>query len=211
MKLASGILITHQSDETLAELQSQSTEALFTIIRSEDDKGKAKEFLVEHAQEAIAKAYIASESLNYLVLIAPKFSEIAQNRLLKIIEEPPKNKHFILITQSKSALLPTIQSRLPVTVLHDAENEETLALDIHDLNLQKVYDFTQKHKSLSAVECRVLVEKIALSVMKSGSYEVDESLLKLFSNAIEVLDMGSPTSFVLNTLLLKLLAKKRKA
>lgn len=210
MKLASGIIITHQNEETLSQLEAQRSNESFTIIRSQDEKGNPKEFLVEHAQEAIAKAYIASEGINYLILIAPKFSEIAQNRLLKIIEEPPKNKRFILMTESKSALLPTIQSRLPVTVLHDAEEEEVLELDIDNLNLQLAYDFTQKHKALSATECRVLVEKISLAVMKSGKYEIDESLLKLFSNAIEVLDMGSPTSFVLNTLLLKLLAKKRK-
>jgi len=210
MQLASGIFVTHQSEETLAELESLRKNELFTIIRSEDDKGKAKEFLVEHAQEAIAKAYIASETLNYIILIAPKFSDIAQNRLLKIIEEPPKNKHFILITESKSALLPTIQSRLPINVLHDVGEEDKLTLDIANLNLQIVYDFTQQHKSLSSTECRVLIEKISLEVMKSGKYEIDASLLNLFSKTIEALDVGSPTSFVLNTLLLKLLVKKKR-
>ena len=123
MQLASGIIITQQMDETLEALNALRTRENFTIIKSEDDKGKAKEFLVEHAQEAIAKAYIASDVLNYIILIAPKFSEISQNRLLKLLEEPPRNKAFILITQSKSALLDTIQSRLSVTVLNDAQNQ----------------------------------------------------------------------------------------
>ena len=123
MRLASAIIVTQQADAVLAELESQKTTELFTLIQSQDDKGKAKEFLVEHAQQAIAKAYVASEYLNCIILIAPKFSDVAQNRLLKVIEEPPKNKAFILITESKSALLDTIQSRLPVTVLHDAKEE----------------------------------------------------------------------------------------
>jgi len=46
--------------------------------------------------------------------------------------------------------------------------------------------------------------------MKSGKYHLDESTLKLFSDTIKALDMGSPTSFILNTVLLKLLAKKRR-
>ncbi len=210
MTLASGIIITHQAEAILNELEEQRTTESFTIIKSEDDKGKPKEFLVEHAQKAIEKAYVASENLNYIILVAPKFSDIAQNRLLKIIEEPPKNKAFIIITESKSALLDTIQSRLPVTVLHDSSSEEELSLNLENLNLARVYEFVQEHSRISAVECKVLVEKISLGAMKSQKYNLDESTLKLFSDCIKALDMGSPTMFILNTLLLKLLARKKR-
>ncbi len=210
MTLASGIIITHQPQAILEELESQRTTERFTIIKSEDDKGKPKEFLVEHAQKAIEKAYIASENLNYIILVAPKFSDIAQNRLLKVIEEPPRNKAFIIITESKSALLDTIQSRLPVTVLHDNGSEEQLNLDLENLNLARVYEFVQEHSRISAVECKVLVEKISLGAMRSQKYNLDEATLKLFSDCIKALDMGSPTMFVLNTLLLKLLAMKKR-
>ena len=210
MNLVSGIIVTHQAQAILSELEAQRTTESFTIIKSEDDKGKPKEFLVEHAQKAIAKAYIASENLNYIILIAPKFSDVSQNRLLKVIEEPPRNKAFIIITESKSALLDTIQSRLPVTVLHDNSSEEQLSLDLENLNLARVYEFAQKHSRISAVECKVLVEKISLGAMKSQKYNFDASTLKLFSDCIKALDMGSPTMFVLNTLLLKLLARKKR-
>jgi len=210
MKLASGIIITQQAEAVLEELKSLQSNELFTLIKSEDDKGKAKEFLVEHAQEAIAKAYVASEHLNYIILIAPRFSEIAQNRLLKLLEEPPKNKAFILITESKSALLDTIQSRLPVTVLNDAVSSEALNLDIANLNLAKVYEFIQKNSRTSAVECKTLVETISLMAMKSGKYNLDAETLKLFSDSIKALEVGSPTSFILNGLLLKLLARKKR-
>jgi DNA polymerase-3 subunit delta' len=210
MHLASGIFITYQPNKLVKELESKRHQELFTIIRSLDSKENPKEFLVEHAQEAISKAYIASENLNYIILIAPKFSEIAQNRLLKILEEPPKNKAFILITQSKSALLDTIQSRLPVTVLSDRGEAEAFTLDIDNLNLAKVYEFVQENSRISAVECKILVEKISLSAMKSGKYHLDESTLKLFSDTIKALDVGSPTSFILNVLLLKLLARKKR-
>lgn len=210
MNLASGIFITQNAEKVLNALETQRTSELFTVIRSEDEKGKPKEFLVEHAQETIAKAYVASENLHYIILIAPKFSDVAQNRLLKILEEPPKNKAFILITESKSALLQTIQSRLPVTVMHDNIAEETFVLDLENLNLAKVYAFIQENRRISTAECRVLVEKIALHAMKSERYNVDESTLKVFSNTVHALDVGSPVTFVLNTLLLKLLAKKIK-
>ena len=209
MLLSSGIIITHQPEKIMAKLEAQRTNELFTVIRSLDTKDKPKEFLVEHAQEAIAKAYIASEELNYIILIAPRFSDIAQNRLLKVIEEPPKNKAFILITESKSAILDTIQSRMPVVVLSDIQDEKSFGLDIDNLNLSKVYEFVQKNSKVSTAECKVLVEKISLNAMKSQKYNLDEGTLKLFSDAIKALDIGSPVTFILNTLLLKLLAKKR--
>lgn len=210
MTLSAGIFISYQADRVLEQLEAYKTTEFFTIIRSEDDKGKPKEFLVEHAQEAIAKAYITSENLNYIILIAPKFSDVSQNRLLKILEEPPPNKAFILITESKSALLDTIQSRLPITVLHDNNNhEESLSLDIENLNLSKVYAFIQNNNRISTAQCKRLVAQISLEAMKSGKYHLDESTLKVFSDAIKALDVGSPVSFILNTLLLKLLVKKR--
>ena len=210
MTLASGIIITYQAQAILDELKAQRTTESFTIIKSEDDKGKPKEFLVEHAQKAIEKAYVASENLNYIILVAPKFSDIAQNRLLKVIEEPPRNKAFIIITESKSALLDTIKSRLPVTILHDNSLEEQLSLDLENLNLSRAYEFVQEHSKVSAVECKDLVEKISLDAMRSQKYNLDGSTLKLFSDSIKALDVGSPTTFILNTLLLKLLAQKIK-
>jgi len=210
MRLASGIIITQQSEDVVAQLESKRTTELFTFISNRDDKGKTKEFLVEQAQEAIAKAYIASENLNYIILIAPRFSEIAQNRLLKLLEEPPKNKAFILITESKSALLDTILSRMPVTILHDSEEAKAFSLDLENLNLSKVYQFIQENNRISAVECKVLIEKISLGVMKSGKFRLDKTTLEMFSNAIKALEVGSPSSFVLSGILLKLLSVRRK-
>ena len=208
MRLSCGIIITHKPDEVLASLETLRSDEIFTIIKSEDDKGNPKEFQVLHAKETIAKAFVASEVLNYIILVAPSFSEVVQNRLLKILEEPPKNKEFIIITESKSAILDTIKSRMPITVLHDAKLEELFTLDIANLNLAKVYDFIQENSRVSSVECKKIVEKISILSMKSGKDNLDEITLKIFSDSVKALDMGSPTSFVLNTVLLKLLAQK---
>jgi len=204
MRLESGVIVTNEPQKTLESLLSLKTDEVFTIIETQ-----AKEFLIEHATRAIEKAFVATDVNNYIILIAPRFSDISQNRLLKIIEEPPKNKYFILITESKSSILPTIKSRLPITVLHDNKNREIFKLDIDNLNLAKVYKFVQENNRLSSIECRVLVEQIAKIAIKSERYNLDESLLKVFSNSIRALEVGSPTSFILNTVLIKLLAKKR--
>ena len=210
MRLASGIIISKKPDEVLATLEQLRTDEIFTIIKSQDDKGNLKEFLVEHAKETIAKAFVASDKLNYIILIATSFSDIVQNRLLKILEEPPKNKAFIIITESKSAILDTIKSRMPITLFNDSKSEENLTLDIENLTLAKVYAFMQDNSRLSVVECKKIVERVSILAMRSGKYNLDEATLKIFSNSIKALDMGSPTSFILNVILMKLLTQKRR-
>ena len=205
MRLISGIIVTENPKEVLEQLEQLKTTELFTVIDTEE-----KDFLVEHANETIAKAYIATEVTNYIILMAPRFSVIAQNRLRKILEEPPRNKEFILITQSKSSLLDTLKSRLSVTLLHDAKEEEALDLDIINLNLAKVYEFVQAKSRISTSEAKKMVEQIILSAIKSKKYHLDEATLKIFTDSIKALEVGSPTPFILNVVLLKLLAKKRR-
>ncbi len=211
MLLSSGIIITQQIEDTILQLEQERTVEKFTIIKNEDSKGNLKEFLVEQAKEAIEKAYISSENLNYIILVAPRFSEIAQNRLLKLLEEPPRNKEFILITQSKSALLDTIQSRMPIRVLDDKKESKNLSLDLKNLNLEMVYEFVrERNKKMTTVECKLLIEQISLEAMKSKSFKMDKSTLDIFSKSIKALEVGSPTTFILSGLLLKLLAKKKR-
>ena len=72
----------------------------------------AEDFLLENAKEVAAEAYIAESEPKLLVLGAKNFRVEAQNSLLKIIEEPPKNIFFIIACESKNMLLPTVRSRL---------------------------------------------------------------------------------------------------
>jgi len=49
----------------------------------------------------------------------------AQNAFLKLLEEPGKNTHFILLTHSVSKLLPTIRSRVQVTEINPITAEQS--------------------------------------------------------------------------------------
>lgn len=200
-----GIYITKDSGSLLLELESKRTDESFYIIDT-----ASKEFLLEHACEAIAKAYIASSELMIIILIAPRFSVIAQNKLLKIIEEPPPNKAFILITESKDAILPTIKSRLPMFNIKSNIQDDEFELDLNHLLLENVFAFISKHQKTSHKDAKILVQKIAKNAIKSQKFEMNSELLELFSKSIFALDVGSPVGFVLTTLLLKLLSQKRR-
>ncbi len=205
MTLTSQVIISSDLDATIALLETEKTSERIVKILEEE-----KAFSVTDAKEVISKAYMASEETTVIILAAKVFSPIVQNKLLKIIEEPPKNKEFILITQSKSTILDTIRSRLPITILSEDKEEKVLGLELAQLSLSSVYEFIQEHKRTNAKEMTIIVERIAKEAMVSGGYNLDEKTLSLFSECYVALDMGSPPQFVLNTLLLKLLARKKR-
>ncbi len=170
-----------------------------------------KNFLLSDAKLAIEKAYMASEVETIIILAAKEFSTEVQNKLLKVIEEPPPRVSFILIVSSKAALLPTVRSRLPIEVLREKQEREVFELDMAHLDLASVYAFVQKYKRLiDKAAAKSLVEKISSEAMKSQRFDLDQKTLQLFHNAFKALDMGSPPQFVFTTLLLKLLAKKKR-
>jgi DNA polymerase-3 subunit delta' len=230
MTLTSQVIITSQIENTILELEKlRRSEHIVEIIspaislklidRREEEMSdphiqrivtEKEIFSVSDAKVVIEKAYMASEAQTVLMLVATAFSTIVQNKLLKVIEEPPKNKIFLLITESKSTILPTIKSRLPIVVLSKVKDEVALDLDMKQLSLATVYDFTQKHKRTDGKSMKRMVERISREAIASQSYDLDEASLSLFSNAFLALDVGSPPQFVLNTLLLKLLARKKR-
>ena len=55
-----------------------------------------------------------------------KISTLAQNKLLKTLEEPPKNVYFILCTKNAMATLPTIMSRCQKIYLPKYDDEKIL-------------------------------------------------------------------------------------
>lgn len=204
MRLVSQVIISSNIDDMVIQLEALQQNERFVKIIKEDN------FLVEDAKLAIEKAYIASDETTVIILAAKTFSPVVQNKLLKVIEEPPPKKEFILITPSKATILDTIRSRLPITVRDSSSEEEALELDIAQLSLATVYEFVQTHKRTDAKVMKRLVERISKEAICSQAYSLDEKTLDLFSNAFIALDVGSPPPFVLNTLLLKLLARKKR-
>ena len=229
MRLNSQVVVTTQMRQTIKMFENLRTdETIIKIISPSIDTLESTDethpvdtfvhkivteketFSVLDAKTAIEKAYMASEENTIILLAAKTFSPLVQNKLLKVIEEPPTNKEFILLTESKSTILDTIRSRLPITVLSEHKEEEDLGLDVATLSLGSVYEFVQTHKRTDSKKMTLLVENIVKEVLASQKFDIDEKTLTLFSNSYVALDMGSPPQFVLNALLLKLLARKKR-
>lgn len=69
---------------------------------------------VDEAEEIVKSLSLKSYEGGYKIMIiwmAEKMNTAASNKLLKLIEEPPKNTVFLLVTEQEDQILTTIKSR----------------------------------------------------------------------------------------------------
>ena len=201
----SSILIVNDIEVTLTELLPNYPIHSTRIIKNEEKE----EFLLIQANQAIKEAYIASSEKKYIFLCGSTFRKEAQNSLLKILEEPPKNVVFIIITNSKSSLLPTIYSRLPYKYLKKSVLKNESILDINKLDLKDIYNFLKDNQKISKQEAKDIVESILMKV-NNQRIKLSHKELDLFSKSIKLLELNSRPINVLTTLLLSLANQKNK-
>ena len=198
----STILIVNDIDSSLNELLSLYPSHSTRVIKN-DEKD---EFLLVQATQAIKESYIASNEMKYIFLCGTTFRKEAQNSLLKVLEEPPRNTVFIIITSSKSSLLATIYSRLPYVYLKTTNLKVQSSLDIKNLDLKDIYLFLKDNQKISKNEAKDIIEAILLKTNKQ-KIDLSENQLDLFSKAIKLVDLNSRPINVLTTLLLALSKK----
>ena len=199
------ILIVNDVELTLSELIPKYPLHSTRIIKNEEKD----EFQITQANLAIKEAYIASNDIKYIFLCGATFRKEAQNSLLKILEEPPKNVVFIIITNSKSSLLPTIYSRLPYKYLKKSILKNESILDINKLDLKDIYNFLKENQKISKQEAKEIVESILMKV-NNQKIKLSHKELDFFSKSIKLLELNSRPINVLTTLLLSMTNQKNK-
>jgi DNA polymerase-3 subunit delta' len=160
-----------------------------------------EKFLVDDAKMVISEAYISENKIKYILIAAKEFTVIAQNTLLKILEEPPKNIVFILLSSSKSALLPTIRSRLPIRRENHAQDLPHVDLNLRRLDLAQVFSFLQEHKNIQKNDLRLLVEAIFHTALQQGVH-LSTKQLENFDMAFRLLELNTRGSHILSLLLM---------
>lgn len=96
-------------------------------IRIEEGSGATHSISVDTVKNITLDAYRMPEEAAvsiYLIFIENKISEAAQNKFLKLIEEPPDNTLFIFTCQNAEMLLPTIRSRVEILTLLPPKPED---------------------------------------------------------------------------------------
>lgn len=108
-------------------LAETSTHPDITVTAPEDGKKNITVAKIRNLRNnAYVKPHMASGRV-FIIDMADTMNEQAQNALLKVLEEPPGEIVFILIAESKAALLDTVISRCTVLSLSVPETEEAVA------------------------------------------------------------------------------------
>lgn len=101
---------------------------------------KGKSFLVSDALDIVDNAYKKPILSNIKVIIINGVDQsiAGQNKILKILEEPPKNVFFILNTTNTKTVLDTIMSRVQSYSLAPfSQNELSEILTLHKIEASK--------------------------------------------------------------------------
>ena len=199
------ILIVNDVELTLSELIPKYPLHSTRIIKNEEKD----EFQITQANLAIKEAYIASNDIKYIFLCGATFRKEAQNSLLKVLEEPPRNVVFIIITNSKTSMLPTIYSRLPYKYLKKSLLKNESLLNINKLDLKDIYNFLKDNQKISKQEAKDIVESILIKV-NNQRIKLSHKELDFFSKSIKLLELNSRPINVLTTLLLSLANQKNQ-
>ena len=202
------IVVTSDFESLKAKLESEFGINNLRFYVSDD-------FLLENAKEVIAEAYIAEKDEKILVINANSFRTEAQNALLKIIEEPPRNIKFIIVTQSKNLLLPTIRSRMLIENNLTKKPKITLDLNLKSLSLKELISFIdqkiadEQAQKFGKNELKELVGVIVTKAVDSG-YKFSGDEMDYFFSIIKLADLNAKSHAVLTPLLLTIFQKGRR-
>jgi DNA polymerase-3 subunit delta' len=159
-------------------------------------------FKIEHAKLVTAEAYISESQTKYIVIGATEFTDVAQNSLLKLLEEPPANIEFIIISPTKSNLLPTVRSRLPLLKTRSSHETEILDINLARIDYKEVFDFLKQHARVSKNEAKALVEALFYKATVVDKLILSQTQLDNFDKAYRLLDLNSRAQSVFAMLLM---------
>jgi len=201
----STLFIVNEIANSLEQITATLPKHSIRIIQNEEEN--KNEFLIAHAHKAIKEAYIATSETKYIILSGDSFGIPAQNALLKVLEEPPRNIIFIIITISKNSILPTILSRVEVKYQKTKKQLHEFELNLQKLELKDVYTYLKEHQRISKAEAKEVVESIMYSINKHR-LPVTKKELDSLTIAMKLLELNSRPISVLTTVLLNLMQKR---
>jgi len=207
MITGSTILIVSNIENTLEQILPTLPKHNTRVIQNQED-GKS-EFLIAHAQKAVKEAYLATSEPKYIILCGSTLRIEAQNSLLKVLEEPPKNIIFVIITESKSSILPTIFSRIPHKIMKQKKEIKETSLDLEKLDLKNIYIFLKENQRISKNDAKELIESLLYKANKQ-KINLNQKQLDSFSSALKLINLNSRPINVLTNVLLNLTYKTSK-
>ena len=192
-KIVTCVDVTFAKEQVLSQIDSKLTKIY-----------ACDEFKIDDSKAVMREAYIAEEATKHLIIVAPSYRLEAQNSLLKLLEEPPRNIVFILIVKSKTALLATIRSRMQIEHIAFDKEPFVLEINIHKMELGDIFNFLKTNKNISKVILKETIEAILKSALLQAKIKLLERELTLFDKSLVLAELNTRPQTILSTLLLML-------
>ncbi|MCX6074582.1 MAG: DNA polymerase III subunit delta' [Campylobacterales bacterium] len=193
-----GILITEHFEE-------RSLEIAHELLPLRSVRFVCDDFKIEDAKEVIAEAYKSEEATKTLILGAKSFTIPAQNALLKILEEPPRNIVFVLMAPTKSTFLPTVRSRLSLSVERAHKERLSLSIRLASLELNELFSFVKEHDRLKKHEAKELIEALMYHASCVEKLPLTAPQLEGFEKAFRLIELNTRMQSVLVMVLMNFL------
>jgi len=169
-----------RSNPIFSKVASQGHADMLTIEKSIDPKTKKvkKDINVESARKVAPFLRMTSADGGWRIVVidnADTMNRNAQNAILKILEEPPKNALLILVCHRLGAMIPTIRSRCRVIDFEPltTKNFETL------LNKEYGSNFSAEEKKILNVFSNKSIGQ-AKDIIDNNGLENIQSTLDIF-------------------------------
>jgi DNA polymerase-3 subunit delta' len=166
------------------------------------------EFKIEHAKAVVAESYISESETKYLILGANNFNTTSQNSLLKALEEPPRNIEFIIISATKSNLLPTVRSRMPIYKGENLHTKQEINLNLAKIDYAQVFDFLKTNARAKKSEAQELIEALYHRATVVEKLILTTSQLENFDRAYRLLELNSRPQSVLAMIIMSFVGEK---
>ncbi len=184
------ILISTNVEEEATRLESELKP--FRVVKFIEES-----FKIEHAKAVLSEAYISESETKYIVLGAQEFTAVAQNSLLKLLEEPPRNIEFIIISPTKSNLLPTVRSRLPILKINTTHEMQEINLNLSRIDYAQVFAFLKENARVKKIQAKELLEALFYRATVTDMLILTPLQLDNFDKAYRLLELNSRPQSVL--------------
>lgn len=159
-------------------------------------------FKIEHAKAVLAEAYVSESQTKYIILGAYDLTDVAQNSLLKLLEEPPRNIEFIIISPTKSNLLPTVRSRLPILKVDTHRVKIDIEINLARLDYKDVFAFLKEHVRVKKEDAKELVQALFYRATVVDMLILTPLQLENFDKAYRLINLNARPQSVLAMLLM---------
>lgn len=125
------------------------------ILKMINAKGIIMGNSIAEVRETIENAYTITEPTCYIFRNADDMKNEAKNALLKVVEEPPNNAHFIMTVQNIDNMLGTIKSRGTVIKMEPYTLQELRSRCTDELILKyctNIGELQTSHEDIQKVE-----------------------------------------------------------